>query len=105
MCPVSRDLSPLAVVAWLGGGLGHVDGLLERPLQVYDPFLYHLPDVLDPLLLRLNVGCLGRGEGAGTGGRDAKGGGRGKKEGHREGGIVGEAWKTMTIEVTWLSWA
>lgn len=51
---------PLAVVAWLVGGLGHVYRLLQRPLEVDDPLLDHLTDVLDPLLLRLNTGSLRR---------------------------------------------
>ena len=52
--------SPFAVVAWLGRGFGHVDGLLQRPLEVDDPLLDHLPDVLDPFLLCFNAGRLGR---------------------------------------------
>ena len=40
------------------GGLGHVDGLLQRPPQVDGPLLDHLPDVFDPVLLVLDAGRL-----------------------------------------------
>lgn len=43
-----------------GGGLGNVDGLLERPLEVDGAFLDHLPYVLDPVLLVLDAGGLGK---------------------------------------------
>lgn len=54
LCPGA----PLAVIAGLGGRLRHVEGLLERPLQVDGPLLDHLPNVLDPLLLGLDAGRL-----------------------------------------------
>lgn len=57
-----RPRSPPALLPGRRGRLGDVDGLLQGALQVDRPLLYHLPDVLDPVLLVLYAGGLwGRG--------------------------------------------
>lgn len=40
------------------GRFGNVNGLFERTPQVDGALLDHLSDVLDPVLLVLNAGCL-----------------------------------------------
>lgn len=43
-------------------GFGNVDGFLQGSPQVHSPLLDHLTDVLYPVLLVLNTGCLCRRE-------------------------------------------
>ena len=50
--------SVLSAFVFGRGGLGHVDGLLQRPPQVDGSLLDHLPDVFDPVLLVLDAGSL-----------------------------------------------
>lgn len=52
--------SPPALLPRCRGCFGDMDGLLQGSSQVHRPLLNHLPDVLDPVLLVLDAGCLCR---------------------------------------------